>query len=372
VSMPISISIGMERREEGFCLRGGIVIPADFTITCNRLAGRSAARASDQIEQFGHRPLHEFGLCIKFLGRGGALFGSGGVALGHLVHLADRSIDLANALGLLLSTADGFGGQSLNSAGIENWIGTKSISGFDLAKALEGHVRAQQGLEIMDGDLVVTIEKKSGAPVGQGFAVTTKNGSILETKYILITAGSRRKRLGVPGEDQFDGKGVVFCTTCDAPLFGGKTVAVVGGGNSALESVMDLIPYASKIYLLIRSEVLKGDPVTQEKVKSHPNMEIILGAVVQEIVGKGFVTGLRYQDVKTNESKELAVEGVFVEIGLTPNADFLNGVEIRLKGGPDAWRRVLREFQPRSLHHDIAISTRQIVFHFMVVLRQSL
>ena len=116
--------------------------------------------------------------------------------------------------------------------------------------------------------------------------VTTKNGKTLETKYILLTSGSRRKRLGVPGEDKFDGKGVVFCTTCDAPLFGGKTVAVVGGGNSALEGVEDLLHYASKIYLFVRSEVLRGDPVTQEKVKSHPNVEILWNSVIEEIQGE--------------------------------------------------------------------------------------
>ena len=182
---------------------------------------------------------------------------TGGVAAG--VYAARKKMKTA-------LVTDSFGGQSLNSAGIENWIGTKNISGFDLAKALEEHVRAQQDLEIVDGDLVVKVEKAmSDAVQGGGFVVTTRNGKTLETKYVLITAGSRRKRLGVPGEDQFDGKGVVFCTTCDAPLFGGKTVAVVGGGNSALESVLDLIQYASKIYLIVRSDVLRGDPSRRKK-----------------------------------------------------------------------------------------------------------
>lgn len=116
---------------------------------------------------------------------------------------------------------------------------------------------------------------------------------------------------------------MVYCSICDAPLFGEKTVVVVGGGNSALESVLDLFPYASKIYLLVRSEILKGDPVTQEKIKGNPKVEIIWNAVTQEIEGKDMVTGLKYQDVKTNETKELAVDGVFVEIGLVPNSDFV-------------------------------------------------
>jgi alkyl hydroperoxide reductase subunit F len=121
----------------------------------------------------------------------------------------------------------------------------------------------------------------------------------------------------------FEGKGVVYCSICDAPLFGEKTVAVVGGGNSALESVLDLVPYASKIYLFVRSEILKGDPVTQEKIKANPKVQIIWNAVAQEIEGKDFVTGLKYRDVKTGEEKELPLDGVFVEIGLTPNSDFV-------------------------------------------------
>ncbi|HVM77124.1 MAG TPA: FAD-dependent oxidoreductase [Candidatus Paceibacterota bacterium] len=221
---------------------------------------------------------------------------------------------------------DSFGGQSLNSAGIENWIGTKAISGFDLAKNLEEHLRSQAGIEIVAPDMVTKIEKKDvGIPNG-GFLVTTQSGKTFETKYVLVTAGSRRKRLGVPGEDAFDGKGVVFCTTCDAPLFEGKTVAVVGGGNSALESVLDLIPYASKIYLIVRSNVLKGDPVSQEKVKTHPQVTIMWNTVIEEIRGDKFVTGVRYKDTQTGESKELALDGVFVEVGLTPNSDFTKGL----------------------------------------------
>jgi len=217
---------------------------------------------------------------------------------------------------------DSFGGQSLNSAGIENWIGTTNLSGYDLAKNLEAHLRAQKDIEIIDNDLVVGVTKK---PDGT-FTVTTREGKTLETKYILIASGSRRKRLGVPGEDQFDGKGVVFCTTCDAPLFDGKTTAVVGGGNSALESVIDLIAYSPKIYLIVRSDVLRGDPITQEKVKSHPQVQILWNTVVQEIKGDKFVNAIRYKDTKSGDEKVLAVDGVFVEVGLLPNSDFVKGI----------------------------------------------
>ncbi|HEY5220709.1 MAG TPA: FAD-dependent oxidoreductase [Candidatus Paceibacterota bacterium] len=236
--------------------------------------------------------------------------GPGGVAAG--IYAARKKMKTA-------LITDTFGGQSLVSNGIENWIGTKSISGFDLAKNLEEHLRAQTGIDIIDGDLVAGVVKKDDGT----FSVTTKNSKTLETKYVLLTSGSRRKRLGVPGEDKFDGKGVVFCTTCDAPLFGGKTVAVVGGGNSALEGVEDLLQYASKIYLFVRSEVLRGDPVTQEKVKSHPSVQILWNSVIEEIKGETFVNGIKYKDVKTGESKDLPLDGVFVEIGLVPNSDFV-------------------------------------------------
>jgi NADH-dependent peroxiredoxin subunit F len=235
--------------------------------------------------------------------------GPGGVAAG--VYAARKKIKT-------LLITDSFGGQSLVSNDIQNWIGTKSISGFDLAKSLEEHLRAQQDIEIMEGDLVVGVEKKEGH-----FIVTTQSGKTLETKFILLASGSRRRKLEVPGEKEFDGKGVVYCTTCDAPLFGGKTVAVIGGGNSALESVIDLIPYASKIYLLVRSEVLRGDAVTQEKIKSHPQVTVLWNAVPSEIKGEKFVNALKYKDVKTDEEKELPLEGVFVEIGLLPNSEFV-------------------------------------------------
>ncbi len=244
--------------------------------------------------------------------------GPGGVAAG--VYAARKKIKT-------LLITDTFGGQSLVSNDIQNWIGTKSISGFDLGKSLEEHLRAQEGIEIVDGELVVSISKKDNAGAASSFTITTNGGKTFDTKYILLTSGSRRKRLGVPGEDQFDGKGVVFCTTCDAPLFGGKTVVVVGGGNSALEGILDLIPYATKIYLMVRSEVLRGDPTTQEKIKSHPQVEILWNSAIEEIKGDKLVTGIRYKDSKANggagESKDLPLDGVFVEIGLIPNSDFV-------------------------------------------------
>jgi alkyl hydroperoxide reductase subunit F len=132
--------------------------------------------------------------------------------------------------------------------------------------------------------------------------------------------------LDVPGEKEFEGKGVVYCSTCDAPIFQGKEVAVVGGGNAGLEAVTDLLPYASKIYLIHRNDILKGDLVTQEKVKASLKVNVILNAEVQKILGDKTVTGLEYKDKNSGSLKELKVEGVFVEIGIIPNSDLVEDI----------------------------------------------
>ena len=227
-----------------------------------------------------------------------------------------------------LLITESFGGQSLISDNIENWIGEKVLTGFDLAKKLEEHVRAQETIEIKMPERVVKI---SEIPCADGkrpcdFLVETGKGGRYETKAVIVTSGSRRRRLGVPGEDKFDGKGVAFCSTCDAPVFAGKRVAVVGGGNAGLEAVVDLFPYATEIYLLHRGDQFKGDPVTQEAIKKNPKVKVILNAETQEILGDKFVTGLRYKDAKSGEVKELALDGVFVEIGAVPNSEIAKGL----------------------------------------------
>jgi NADH-dependent peroxiredoxin subunit F len=215
-----------------------------------------------------------------------------------------------------------FGGQSIVSNEIYNWIGTKAISGLQLAQDLEAHVRTH-GIDIFDGDKVTSVEKIDGGPPAGHFLVTTASGKTYEAKTLLLASGSRRRRLGIPGEDRLDGRGVVFCSTCDAPLFKGKDVVVVGAGNAGLEAIVDSIPYANKIYLLVRSTELKGDAVTQEKIKNHPKVTIIYNAVIQEVLGEKTVASVRYQDKTTGETKEISAQGLFVEIGSVPNSDFV-------------------------------------------------
>lgn len=215
--------------------------------------------------------------------------------------------------------SESFGGQSVVSNDIQNWIGTESISGFDLAKNLEEHLRSHKDLEIMEGDLAVKVEK-----INSGFRVMTRGEKVIETKTILVTSGSRHRRLGIPGEDRLDGKGVVWCSTCDAPLFSGKDVAVIGAGNVGLEAVRDLLAYAEKIYLMLRSDTIKGDAQTLEEIKKNPKVEIMYQVEAREILGEDFVNGLDYFDKKDNQMKNLALGGVFVEIGTVPNVEFLS------------------------------------------------
>jgi len=164
---------------------------------------------------------------------------------------------------------------------------------------------------------------------------------------VILTAGARRRQLGVPGEDRLNGKGVAYCSTCDAPLFSGKKVAVVGGGNAGLEAVQDLFPYASEVYLLEYGESLKGDPVTQEEIKKNPKFkQIILNAQTLEIVGDKFVTSLRYKEVRSGEEKVLELDGVFVEIGSVPNSEMVKDL-VAL----DRWGQVVIDSKHSTTSH---------------------
>jgi len=221
----------------------------------------------------------------------------------------------------IILIAEEWGGQSVVSAGIENWIGTENVSGIEFAKMLEEHLRAQEDIEIVVPDKVTKVEKAD-----EHFKVYTEKGNSYETKTIFLGSGAHRRKLGIAGEKEFDGRGVAYCSTCDAPIFKDKDVAVVGGGNAGLEAVIDLFPYAKSIKLLEYADALKGDPVTQEKVKASDKVEIILNAETIGIFGDKFVTGLKYKDRTSGDEKQLDVQGVFVEIGSVPNSDIVKGL----------------------------------------------
>jgi alkyl hydroperoxide reductase subunit F len=228
-----------------------------------------------------------------------------------------------------LLITESFGGQSIVSDDIQNWIGEAHISGFDLAKKFESHVRSFP--DMVD---VKTPEKAVGIKSIKcdsdsrvcNFEVSTDKGTY-EGKSVILASGARRRKLGIPGEEKFEGKGVAYCSTCDAPLFSGKKVAVVGGGNAGLEAIIDLFPYAESVYLMEYGDALKGDPVTQEEVKKNPKLrEIIFNAQTSEILGDKFMSGVKYKDRKSGEEKILEVDGIFVEIGSVPNSEMVKQI----------------------------------------------
>ncbi len=218
----------------------------------------------------------------------------------------------------LLITKD-WGGQSTVSTDIQNWIGTPSITGDKLAKDLQTHLEAYATdiVDIVANQVVTSLEKTEA-----GYKVTLSDNSQHEGKAILIASGSQRRRLAVPGADEFEHKGVTYCASCDGPIFAGQDVVVIGGGNAGFETAAQLLAYAKSVTLLNRGDSYKADPVTVEKVLAHENMTGILNADTKEVVADKFVSGLKYVDVTTGTEHTLPVTGIFVEIGMIPNTNF--------------------------------------------------
>ena len=223
----------------------------------------------------------------------------------------------------LLKTAlitESFGGQSLTSGDIQNWIGTISLSGDALAKALENHVRAYAGtaVDIMTGERVEKI-----ARTDNGFLVTMKGGKTVESKTVLVATGGSRRELTVPGAKEFDQKGLTYCASCDGPLFSGQDVVVVGGGNAGFETAAQLLAYCKSVTLLEHNKDFVADPVTVQKVLSHPHMKGIANAEIESVFGEKFVKGITYRDLVTDTVQTINATGIFVEIGLVTATSFV-------------------------------------------------
>ncbi len=212
-----------------------------------------------------------------------------------------------------------FESQSTVSEEIQNWIGTVALSGTELAENLKKHLLAYSDgvVTLREGEWITNVKKN-----GENFIITTDQGSY-EARTVLIATGSVRRKLDVPGAAEFENKGLTYCASCDGPLFAGKDVAVIGGGNAAFETAAQLLAYAKSVTLLNRSDKFKADPVTVERVKAHPNMRVITGAVCKEVRGDKFVKEFVYTDATTGQDQILAVEGIFVEIGLIPNTSYV-------------------------------------------------
>jgi len=220
-----------------------------------------------------------------------------------------------------LFIAKEWGGQSIVSPDIQNWIGTPHISGDALAKSLEAHLKEYAGdiVTISAGRLANKVTKE-----GDTFTVTLDNGETAQSKAVLIATGSKRRTLGAPGADTFEHKGLTYCASCDGPLFSGRDVVVVGGGNAGFETAAQLLAYTKSVTLLHHSDAFKADPVTVEKVLAHPNMKAFTGAKTVEVQGDKFVSAIVYE--KDGEQVTLPTGGIFVEIGLVPSTDLVDGL----------------------------------------------
>lgn len=218
----------------------------------------------------------------------------------------------------LLVVSKDIGGQAALSGDVENYTGYQFITGPELALKFEEHLR-KFDIGLKENEAVEEVKK-----LAHSIQVRTAKG-LYEAKTVIIASGKRSRELGVPGEKEFKNHGLTYCATCDGPLFPGKDVAVIGGGNSALDAAIQLTKIAGKIYVINIAPYLTGDPVMQEALVSSPKVTVINNAQVSAILGNKAVTGIKIK--KENKEEILPVEGVFVEIGLIPNSEFIKDVE---------------------------------------------
>ncbi|MBL7084617.1 MAG: FAD-dependent oxidoreductase [Candidatus Omnitrophica bacterium] len=223
----------------------------------------------------------------------------------------------------LLVVSKDIGGQAAVSGDVENYTGYQFISGPELAAKFEEHMKTY-AVEVKEPEEVKELNKKDK------LILVKTDKAIYEAKTVIVASGKRSKELGVPGEKEFKNKGLTFCATCDGPLFANKDVAVIGGGNSALDATLQLINIAKHIYLINISSSLRGDAIMREKIEENKKVSVFNNSKVTEILGDKMVSGIK---IKTkDEEKKVSVQGVFVEIGLIPNSEFTKQLEKNKQG----------------------------------------
>jgi alkyl hydroperoxide reductase subunit F len=215
-----------------------------------------------------------------------------------------------------------WGGQSIVSDDIQNWIGTPHISGSDLAKNLRTHVEEYAGdfLTVHSGSFVKEVKNEN-----EIITLTLEDSTIHTGKTMLIASGSARRKMEAINADVLEHKGVTYCASCDGPMFGDMDVVVIGGGNAGFESAAQLLAYCKSVTLLSRSEP-RADAITVAKLVSNPKFKLITNATPKEVHGEKFLNGLTYTDIKTNTDVKLDVSGVFVEIGQIPATDWCKDI----------------------------------------------
>jgi NADH-dependent peroxiredoxin subunit F len=222
--------------------------------------------------------------------------------------------------------AERFGGQVMDTLGIENFISVKHTEGPKLVASLEEHVK-DYGIDIMNLQRAKRLEKKDL------IEVELENGAVLKSKTVIISTGARWRNVGVPGEAEFKNKGVAYCPHCDGPLFEGKDVAVIGGGNSGIEAAIDLAGIVKHVTVIEFNPELKADKVLQDRLYSLPNVTVVMNAQTKEITGTDKVNGITYIDRETGAEHHVELQGVFVQIGLVPNTDWLGDALERTRFG---------------------------------------
>lgn len=224
----------------------------------------------------------------------------------------------AKRKGLTLAIlADSLGGQMSKSGNIENYPGYEGLPGKQLAEKMRDQLKKL--------DVEITLDRVSGIErLGDRFRTLTEGGKTLDSRTVIVASGAHWREIGAPGEKEYLNRGVSYCTTCDGPLFADTDVAIVGGGNAAAESVLEMSRIASKIYLVVRSR-LKADQILADRIMADPKVTVLQGYAVERITGKDFVEAIQLRS-QAGETKALAVSGVFVEIGQDPNTTFLKGL----------------------------------------------
>lgn len=244
------------------------------------------------------------------------IIGAGPAGITAAVYAARKKLNL------LVITKD-IGGQAAWSGDIENYTGYQFITGPELSAKFEEHMR-KYGISVAENEEALGITKKADL-----VSVRTDKNSY-EAKTVIIASGKKSKELGVPGEKEFKNRGLTYCATCDGPLFGGKSVAVIGGGNSALDAALQLIKIAKQVFIVNIELSLGGDEIMREKVTQSKIVKVLNSASVTAVVGDKFVTGLKV--VRDNKEETLDVQGVFVEIGLVPNTHCAKGIDVNQSG----------------------------------------
>jgi alkyl hydroperoxide reductase subunit F len=222
-----------------------------------------------------------------------------------------------------LILTDNFGGQSTTSTDIQNWIGTKSVSGETLGQQLKDHLftYTSDTFVIKEQAKVIKVESE-----GKNFAIATDGGERYQARAVLVASGAVRRRLNVPGAKEFEQKGITYCASCDGPVFADKDVAVIGGGNAAFETAMQLAAYCRSVTMIEFQPNFRADKITIDKVLVNPKIKGITNAETIEFKGEKFLKFLIYKNRATGATTELPVEGVFVEIGFIPATNFVRGL----------------------------------------------